>query len=127
MIDILSLSAEEIEAIVNAIPRGAVGQYLSKNPKEFAQLMPGFRPDKLSEVQVKNLLTKEIGKKNAFIISFIEKFVKNQTTHSNKWSVETQLILAINDLHTAEQKCPSTGKRNTEIRKRLARRDEKRC
>lgn len=68
------LNQEEINRLCEIIPYDIVKFYFSNNSKQFAKILPGFRPKSLSENRVKNLLKHNY--KKHFISSFIENNVQ---------------------------------------------------
>lgn len=75
------INDEEIKYVCEAIPSEELKSYLRKNPKEFAKLMPGFRPTSIKTEQTASVLLRFQGR--PFIRSFIEK-------HLELWIVSIQ-------------------------------------
>lgn len=75
------LTEDEIQYICSAIPVDHVSYYFQRNPKEFAKILPGFRPTTISRFNVGDLLFKNHNKH--FVSSFIEK-------HINIWLHQIQ-------------------------------------
>ena len=75
------INDEEIKYVCEAIPSEEIKSYLRKNPKEFAKLMPGFRPTSIKTEQTASVLLKF--QERPFIRSFIEK-------HLESWIVSIQ-------------------------------------
>lgn len=75
MVKISVLTKEEKEYVCEKIPIGQIKIYFQKNPKAFAEIKPGFRPDKLSDADSVSILKKNIEK--PFISSFIEKTISS--------------------------------------------------
>ena len=68
------LNQEEINRLCEIFPYDIVKRYFSINSKQFAKILPGFRPKSLTETKVKHLLKQHY--KKHFISSFIENNVK---------------------------------------------------
>ena len=81
MIKFETLTTEELEYICGQIPLSLSRQYFQKNPKNFAEIKPGFRPERLSDADTFSLLSRNA--KKTFIASFLEKMV-------SKWLEEIQ-------------------------------------
>lgn len=76
------LTEDEIKYICSAIPIQELVLYFKRYPKDFAKIMPGFRPTSLkNQEQVSALLYRR--RNQAFISSFIEK-------HISRWLDEIQ-------------------------------------
>lgn len=67
------INDEETKYVCEAIPSDELKDYLRKNPKEFAKLMPGFRPTSIKADQTASILLRF--QKKPFIRSFIEKHI----------------------------------------------------
>lgn len=65
------LAEDEIQYICSVIPQKHVSDYFRYNPKEFAKICPGFRPNAISRLNVGDLLFRN--RNNGFVSSFIEK------------------------------------------------------
>lgn len=65
------LTEDEIRYVCSVIPRIRVSDYFRHNPKEFAKICPGFRPNAISRLNVADLLFRN--RNNGFVSSFIEK------------------------------------------------------
>ena len=70
MLSFQALTNEEIKYICDHIPFSDIRQYFKKNSKEFSDIMPGFRSDRLSESNAKKALQRNINKH--FVSSFLE-------------------------------------------------------
>lgn len=81
-----TMTENEIRYICSIIPEDNVAIYFKHNPKEFAKIRPGFRPEKASILGISNLLFNS--RKQHFISSFIEK-------HISRWLDE--IDAAINE------------------------------
>ena len=77
MIDLSIFNEDELEYIVNVIPRNRAVNYLQKNSKEFAKIKPGFRANALPDSQLFPLLYKELQKGNDFIVTLVLGFLKS--------------------------------------------------
>lgn len=75
------INDEEIKYVCEAIPSAELKSYLRKNPKEFAKLMPGFRPTSIKTEQTASVLLKF--QRRPFVRNFIEK-------HLELWIVSIQ-------------------------------------
>lgn len=75
MILLSELSQEELKYICDRMPTAAARCYFQKNPKEYAKIRPGFRAEKLSNVDVHSILIKHANK--YFISNFIEKMISD--------------------------------------------------
>lgn len=77
MIDLSIFKDDELEYIVNVIPRTHAISYLKKNSKGFNNIKPGFRAVGLPDNQLYQLLYKELQKNNGFIVTFVLAFLEN--------------------------------------------------
>ena len=67
------LTEDEIRYVCSIIPQKHVISYFKQNPKEFAKIRPGFRPEKAAKLDICNLLFNS--RNRHFILSFIEKCI----------------------------------------------------
>lgn len=65
------LTEDEIRYVCSVIPQIRVSDYFRHNPKEFAKICPGFRPNAISRINVGDLLFRN--RNNGFVSSFIER------------------------------------------------------
>jgi len=86
MIYLHTLTEDEIRYVCSVIPQSSAVRYFKRYPKDFAKVMPGFRPTKLSQEQISDVLFR--GRNQRFISSFIEK-------HISRW--KDQIHTAIQD------------------------------
>lgn len=75
MLSLSELSQDEIRYICKHIPLPMVRNYFQAQPKEFAKIRPGFRPDKISDADTLNVLVKN--HKQPFVFTFLEKIIKD--------------------------------------------------
>ena len=71
--NITKLTKEEKIYICEKMPVLQIKNYFQKNPKAFAEIKPGFRPDKMSDADTTAILKKNLEK--PFISTFIEKVI----------------------------------------------------
>lgn len=104
MINFDTLTTDELEYICGQIPLSSSRQYFQKNPKYFAEIKPGFRPERLSDADTFSLLSRNV--KKHFIASFLEKKVSQwlEEIQANRnrladegYSEEEALLLTIPD------------------------------
>jgi len=67
------LTENEIQYICSAIPLENVSGYFQRYPREFAKILPGFRPSAIFQFDVGDLLFRNRNKN--FVSSFIEKHI----------------------------------------------------
>lgn len=104
-IDLSIFKEDELEYIVNVIPRERAIGYLQRNSKEFSKIRPGFRAARLSDNQLYSLLYKEFQKGNNFVVTlvlaFLESSIKEITeayqTKCKNCDETTALIYTLND------------------------------
>lgn len=90
------LTEDEIKYICSVIPIEGTVLYFKRYPKEFAKIMPGFRPSSFkSQEQVGSLLFRS--REQNFISSFIEKHIK-------RWlrEIQDEIDLKINEGESKE-------------------------
>ena len=105
MIDLSIFKEDELEYIVNVIPRTHAISYLKKNSKGFNNIKPGFRAVGLPDNQLYQLLYKELQKNNDFIVTFVLAFLENSLKEiSDAYKIEcksrdeaTALIYTLNN------------------------------
>ena len=104
MINFDTLTTDELEYICGQIPLSSSRQYFQKNPKYFAEIKPGFRPERLSDADTFSLLSRNV--KKHFIASFLENKVSQwlEEIQANRnrladegYSEEEALLLTIPD------------------------------
>ena len=104
MIKFETLTTDEIKYICGQIPLSSSRQYFQKNPKYFAEIKPGFRPERLSDADTFSLLYRNA--KKPFIATFLEKEVSKwlEDIQANRnrfadegYSEEEALLLTIPD------------------------------
>lgn len=76
MIYLPTMTEDEIHYVCTVIPQSNAVKYFKQYPKDFAKVMPGFRPEKLDKEQISEALFR--GRSKRFISYFIEK-------HINRW------------------------------------------
>ncbi len=107
MIDLSIFKEDELEYIVNVIPRTHAISYLKKNSKGFNNIKPGFRAVGLPDNQLYQLLYKELQKNNDFIVTFVLAFLENSLKEiSDAYKIEcksrdeaTALIYTLNNCY----------------------------
>lgn len=67
------LTEDELRYIISIIPLQDTVSYFKHNPKQFAQIRPGFRATSISKIDASKLLFSYRSRK--FVSSFIEKHI----------------------------------------------------
>lgn len=75
------MTNDEIKYICSVINPKIVSEYFKRHPKEFAKILPGFRPNKINSSNIPDLLFKN--RNRDFIASFLEKNI-------SRWISEIQ-------------------------------------
>ena len=75
MLSISELLQDEIKYICKQIPLPMARGYFQSQPKAFAKIRPGFRPDKISDADTLSILVKN--HKQPFVSVFLENVVKD--------------------------------------------------
>jgi len=75
------MTEDEIQYVCSVIPDKDAVLYFQRNPKEFAKICPGFRPNAVTKLDVGNLIFRNRSR------GFIEYFIEN---HISDWLVQIQ-------------------------------------
>lgn len=90
MISLSELSQEELKYICNLMPTAEARHYFQKNSKEFARIRPGFRAEKLSDVDIHSILLRHANKNfiSNFMVKTISDWLKQIEDHINNLKEE---------------------------------------